>query len=159
MTADNILLTPTNRAIQASQLSFSAPTAPTASLTFQKVSRRREDRDSTISASENEEALTDDDVPASQASQAATSMLREFSEQEQNGNPSSTLGLKEAARMPNKSLGKVTKSRFNRSEHQGLGDGDSRVSSSDIRASKKPKLGEVMNERLGLGIGMWPSPS
>ena len=155
MTADNVLLTPTNRAIQASHLSFSAPTAPS---TFQKVSRRREDRDSTISASDNEEAFTDDDVPASQASQVATSILRRFSEQTQNGNPSSTVGSQEAIRMPSKSSGKVTKSRFNRFEHQDMRDGDSRVSSDDIRASKKLKLGEAMNERLGLGIG-WPSPS
>ena len=47
--------------------------------TFQahEVDRRdRQDRDSTISASDAEEALTDEDVPASQASSLATSMLR-----------------------------------------------------------------------------------
>lgn len=156
MTADNVLLTPTNRAIQASHLSFSAPTAP---LTFQKVSRGREDRDSTISASDNEEAFTDDDVPASQASQAATGMLRKLSEQTQRNNPASAVVSQEAMRGSSKISGKLAKSRFKRSEHQELGDGDSRVSSDGVRASKKPKLGEAMNERLGLGIGMWPSPS
>lgn len=156
MTADNVLLTPTNRAIQASHLSFSAPTVPPA---LQKVSRRREDRDSTISASDNEEAFTDDDVPASQASQAATNMLRGFSEQTQRDNAGSAIGSREAIRLPNMSSGKVTKSRFNRLEHQDMRDGDARLSSDDIRASKKPKLGEALNERLGLGIGMWPSPS
>ncbi|PGH02390.1 hypothetical protein GX51_04698 [Blastomyces parvus] len=48
--------------------------------------RDRHDRDSTISASEDdEEALTDEDVPASQASSLATSMLRRYpgSSQEQ----------------------------------------------------------------------------
>ncbi|KMU75254.1 hypothetical protein CISG_04202 [Coccidioides immitis RMSCC 3703] len=40
--------------------------------------RDRHDRDSTISASDIEEAVTDEDVPASQASSLATSMLRRF---------------------------------------------------------------------------------
>ncbi|WEW59387.1 hypothetical protein PRK78_004858 [Emydomyces testavorans] len=46
--------------------------------TDDRLQRDRHDRDSTISASDVEEAVTDEDVPASQASSLATSMLRRF---------------------------------------------------------------------------------
>lgn len=45
--------------------------------------RDRHDRDSTISASDGEEAVTDEDVPASKASSLATNMLRRFPESSQ----------------------------------------------------------------------------
>lgn len=71
LTADHFKNTPLSQMIPASLETFSAPSTQIP----QSEIRRREDRDSTISASEDE-AFTDDDLPVSQASRAASNMLR-----------------------------------------------------------------------------------
>ena len=155
LTAYNVLYTPTNRGIPSSHLSFSAPGTQFLS---HENDRRRKDRDSTISASDNEEAYTDEDVPASQASQIATSMLRRYSESTSQGTPVASVPSQEKPLIQSKLSGKITKPKHNRDKHQGLGVIDLNTPSEEVRASKKAKLGEA-SERLGLGIGMWPSPS
>lgn len=77
--------TPHRKAVGGERIHFFTPinkrsTAPpvTFSAIAERSERDRHDRDSTISVSDVEEALTDEDVPASQASSLATSMLRRF---------------------------------------------------------------------------------
>lgn len=71
LTADNALLTPTPQRTAKPRASLSVP-----SKHLYNQSPRREDRDSTISASEDEGENHVEYVPASQASQRATDMLR-----------------------------------------------------------------------------------
>ena len=148
MTASEVQHTPVNRIISTSHLSYSAPTKQ------QQKQRARADRDSTISASEDE-ALTDEDVPASQASQAASSMLRQFpgSSPEHSQQPSSQRGPKT---IQSKLARKITKPKTARPGNKRKHDSDSDVERAGVRKRTKTKVGD---SNLGLGIGVWPSPS
>ena len=95
-----------NRLIPTSHLSFSAPTAQF--VAHEEDDTRRTDRDSTISASDQEEAYTDEDVPASQASQAATSMLRDYSGPVHDGSPPAK-AAEDPTLVQTKLIGKVVK--------------------------------------------------
>ncbi|ODH48377.1 hypothetical protein GX48_05469 [Paracoccidioides brasiliensis] len=121
--------------------------------------RDRRSRDSTISASEqDEEAVTDEDIPASQASSLATSMLRRYpvaggsSSQEQE-NPTSITSSnlsKSSSILQSKLFGQVKKPGVDRA---GGSDNLKKRKSSSYGndkeiAAKKLKVGEV----LGLGI-------
>ncbi|MCJ1392210.1 hypothetical protein MMC18_005077 [Xylographa bjoerkii] len=152
MTADNAVSTPLNQVVPASHMSFSAPSTQFVS---QVDESHHSDRDSTISASDQDEAYTDDDVPASQASQAATSMLL------RRPGPSANEALRQSASeehgtIQRKILGKVTKPGYDM-----LGSGKKRpIASSDLageRRSKKTKL-LATTEQMGLGIAVWPGP-
>ncbi|EEP77774.1 conserved hypothetical protein [Uncinocarpus reesii 1704] len=76
--------TPQRKPVGSERIHFFTPInkrstgPPSRRSAFENNGRDRHDRDSTISASDVEEALTDEDVPASQASSLATSMLRRF---------------------------------------------------------------------------------
>ncbi|MCJ1227119.1 hypothetical protein MMC12_003774 [Toensbergia leucococca] len=153
-TADNLLLTPINHSTSDLRVSYSAPNTQ---LTYNQDNRRREDRDSTISASDNEEAFTDDDVPASSASQAATSMLRRSSTAKANATapPGATPDTKMVQAklfgiIKKPSAEKFDITRKKREDVEGLDE--------EVRSSKKARLGDANIHRVGLGISSWPSP-
>jgi hypothetical protein len=114
--------------------------APNTQLVGLPEDKDRRDRDSTISVSE-EEVVTDEELPQSQASSLATSMLRQ------------TVGSQESSRVPDnaersskalqtKLFGHVKKTGHERKRHASFATGDS---------PKKNKL----TEGVGLGIGNW----
>ncbi|MCJ1256556.1 hypothetical protein MMC24_004378 [Lignoscripta atroalba] len=151
-TADNTLHTPILRNTQNARVSFSV----TNTQPLPRQDRRREDRDSTISASDHEEeAYTDDDVPASQASRVATSMLRRYSGVQPQG---TVHAAQFEPFVQSKILGKVTKPGFNKIQDQEKRMANMNGSDGDIRASKKPRVDEETAEQMRVGIGVWPSP-
>ena len=120
--------------------------APGSQLVNESAERERHDRDSTISISDDEDNLSMDDIPHSQASSLATQMLRK--------NPGSqeSLRLSQSAEqssnlLQTKLLGKAKKPGADRSR------GSKRQASSGEAESpaKKAKL----SEGVGLGIGTW----
>lgn len=151
MTADDVLATPINQIIPTSHISFSAPNTR---FVPQVDEIRRADRDSTISASDQDEAYTDDDVPASQASQAATSMLSKYS------GPADELPKKsvteESAYVQSKLGGKLVKSAHETSEASTKRNLELHDLVSEQRSKKAKLLGST--EQMGLGIAVWPSP-
>ena len=156
MTADNTLHTPTNRTIQASHLSYSAPNALLAARGYEHCN---EERDSTISASDTEEAYTDDDIPGSQASQIATRMLRPPSRSVLSDTQVPSMDSKEEPLKKKQLSNKVIKSSSNETREQERKVRSTAELGEEKRPSKRAKLGPVNQEHLGLGIGMWPSPS
>lgn len=155
ITADGTVFTPINRLVAEHRVSCSAPNTQ---LTYNTDDRRHE-RDSTISASDNEEeAYTDVDVPASQASQRAASMLRPASGQEIDrvetiGSLSSSKKVTQA-----KIFGLVKKAGVNRSESQRKRGGDVNTYDELVRSAKRTKTRATLPERIGLGIANWSSP-
>lgn len=117
-----------------------ANSAPTTQLAGLQESRDHRDRDSTISVSD-EEAVTDEDLPQSQASSLAASMLR------RNPGSQDSPRIPEKAEMSSKALqtkifGQVKKAGIERKRHASFGQAD---------GMKKTKLAEG----VGLGIGTW----
>ncbi|MCJ1398894.1 hypothetical protein MMC11_002095 [Xylographa trunciseda] len=152
MTADNALSTPLNRVGNTSHISFSAPNTHFVSHVDDS---RRSDRDSTISASDQDEAYTDDDVPASQASQAATSMLLR--------NPGSSAEevprqstVEHYGTVQSKISGKIIKPGYDMLDF-GKKRPFARSELNGERRSKKARL-LANGEHTGLGIAVWPSP-
>ncbi|KAL8825305.1 MAG: hypothetical protein Q9170_007845 [Blastenia crenularia] len=148
ITADNALLTPTPQRIVNPRASVSASTKHL----IYEHSPRHEDRDSTISASEDEGEKYTEYIPASQASQRATDMLRR-SMNSKDGSPkpkvSSSTKHDSSQR---KIFGRVKKNR------DAVERNDKRVGSVSVyedigRGSKKVKLGGDRRESVGLGIG------
>jgi hypothetical protein len=118
-----------------------ACSAPNTQLVGFSEERSRRDRDSTISASD-EEALTDDDLPQSQASSLATNMLR----RNPGSQGSSTIPAqaeKSSKALQTKLFGQVKKAGINRKRHASFGEMD---------GGKKTKLSGGV---VGLGIGGW----
>jgi hypothetical protein len=116
--------------------------APGSQLVIESAERERYDRDSTISVSDDDEAVSEAELPQSQASSLATSMLRK--------NPGSqeSLRLSQTAEqtsnlLQTKLFGTIKKPGVNRKRQASNGE-------SDI-LSKKAKLAEG----VGLGIGAW----
>jgi len=117
-----------------------------------RLGRDRHDRDSTISASDAEEAVTDEDVPASQASALATNMLSRYpgSSQEESSVPSA-IG-KSNSFLQTKLFGYVKKAGIDR-KSEFL---KRKISTEDdVLATKKAK----MADRVGLGIESWRESS
>ena len=117
-----------------------AYSAPSKQLFRSSEDRERHDRDSTISFSD-EGALTDDDVPQSQASSLATNMLR----RNPGGQASSRLpekAEKSSKALQTKLFGQVKKAGIDRKRQASFGPND---------GAKKAKLAEG----IGLGIGAW----
>ncbi|KAH8690948.1 hypothetical protein BGW36DRAFT_62270 [Talaromyces proteolyticus] len=108
--------------------------------------RNRHDRDSTISASDAEEAVTDDDLPASQASSLATSMLRRLPETSQKELPASQNLGKANTLFQTKLFGQVRKVGTERPD-----------STSQKRKRSFEELGPVLKKPkdVGLGIESW----
>jgi len=105
----------------------------------------RNARDSTISITDNEEAITDEDIPQSQASSLATNMLRRNPGSQEN---SFTVAERSSNLLQAKLFGAVQKAGIDRSVGQGKRKAS--VGDVDVTATKKKKL----NEGIGLGIGV-----
>lgn len=153
ITADGTLFTPINRLAAEHHTSFSAPSTQ---LNYDMEDRRGE-RDSTISASDNdgEEAYTDLDIPASQASQRATSMLRRTSSQNLNNTKTSAIVPSAKVLKQTKIYGQLKKVGSERSEPRYKRGGDVNTYDEIVRSNKKAKMGDVVSERVGLGIANW----
>ncbi len=157
VTADHTLRTPVNQIAAEPHASFSAPNT-----TFaynEGEDRRLDDRDTTISASENEEeAIVDYNVPASQASQRATNMLRRSS----GSRREDTLVLDQLpgpkAYTQGKIYGLVKKPREIKPESQIKRAGDFDSYDEMARGSKRARIGDLARGRVGLGIASVPSP-
>lgn len=149
---DSPLFTPVNRITLDSVYSQSAPPVRIARA---EQERRREERDSTISASDNEdEAYTDDDVPQSQASQAATHMLRRSPTRKAEIMGTPVTAINSSTLMQGKLFGQVKKAGVTRYT-------DSRkrkVIGNDVEGDANELKRSRMNEGVGLGIGHWGSP-
>lgn len=118
---------------------------------------RPRERDSTISASENEdEAYTDVDIPASQASQRATNILRQMP----SGRPQGAAASKNlpASKKLSQSrlIGHLKKDGVDNSEHRRRGR-DLNTYDEISRANKKAKVSDGHPDRIGLGIANWPN--
>ena len=154
--ARDLAQTPPDRIIQPPYQSFSAPNTR---LSPRKHRHSRDDRDSTISASDNEEAYTDGDVQASQASNLASSMLRDTAVSTSHGIPTPGTGRPEKTMSPSQFSGqRMPQPDFQSPEMRRFPQG-SESAGEEARKRKKAKLASLSSERLGLGIGMWPSPS
>ena len=104
----------------------------------------RHDRDSTISISDAEEAVTDEEIPASQASSLATSMLRRLPHSSQEDSITESIG-KQSALLQAKLFGQVRKAT---AESPGSSHKRKTSLDEDSLAIKKAK----MSESVGLGI-------
>jgi hypothetical protein len=134
--------TPINKRKAESRLSYSAPVSQAID---EHTQRDRRDRDSTISASDIEEAVTDEDIPASQASSLATSMLRRYPGSSQEDVPISDNIGKSSSLLQSKLFGHVKKTGTDLTSDSlkrkaGSGDKDLGL--------KKARVGRV----LGVGI-------
>jgi hypothetical protein len=116
-----------------SRMSYSAPVSQSLDGASDQY---HHDRDSTISVSDDDEAVTDEEVPQSQASSLATNMLRR--------NPGSQGRTSVTANVERSSSLLQTKLFGMKRKASG-------EDSVEISAAKKAKLGEV----VGLGIGAW----
>ena len=151
LTADNALLTSTPQRITNPRAPLTAPSKRT----HYEHSPRHEDRDSTISASEDEGERYTEYIPTSQASQRATDMLRR-SMNSGDGSPkpiqkhkSSRQSRREQGQ--SKIFGPVKKYRGDG------GGGEKRIGSGGIyedvgRGAKKARVGDGRRESVGLGI-------
>lgn len=151
MTAEELLRTPVNQIIPTSHVNFSTPATQTTILSQNRV---QEDRDSTISASDDE-VLTDEDIPASQASQAASSLLRRYA----GPNSQDSAKMSNQERMVQTKLtGKVSKQKGTKEKavdrYDDVDDADG-----GNRLRKRARTNDMRSqEQVGLGIGLWPSP-
>lgn len=121
---------------------------------------RRHERDSTISASDNDdedEAYTDVDIPASQASQRATNMLRLIPSGRHDGTASSKNLQASRKLSQSRILGQLKKDAVDNSEHRKRGR-DTNTYDEISRANKKAKMLDGYPDRIGLGIANWPNP-
>ena len=125
------------------RLSYSAPLSQPIP---ESAERDRHDRDSTISVSDDEEAITEDDLPQSQASSLATNMLRRNPGSQPS--PSQTGSAERSSHLlQTKLFGAVKKVGVDRTAASGKR--KSSFGEPDV-AAKKTKLGEG----VGLGIGV-----
>ena len=131
-----------NRAI------FSAPGMRS---TYHEGRRVQEDRESTISASDNEEEPSRENVSGSQASQTATNMLRRSLETQNGTNPATTLAPESSTLMQSKLFGQVAKPNIGATKNLKRGN-DSHLSEETRRNSKRTRTLTTTAEKVGLGI-------
>ena len=146
------LVTPVEKVGRTPRLAV--PT-PSAQLTYEEEERRRSSRDSTISASESEnEVYNDDTVSASQASQKATSMLRR-----ETINAGGRKLTRSPAMTQGKLFGQVKKPGQEKTKFtvKRAAETDPRLEGK--RSAKKVKLNAAPQSRVGLGIRDLPSPT
>jgi hypothetical protein len=142
------LFTPVNKRKAGSRPAYSAPVSQ---LVQEQLAKHDcYDRDSTISASDVEEALTDEDIPASQASSLATSMLRRYPGSSQEEVPVPASIGKSSTLLQSKLFGQVKKAVPGHS-----GEHIKRKASfeQEIGAAKKARA----DNGVGLGIDAWGS--
>lgn len=154
VTADNALITSTGRSVRSPRVSFSAPGTQ---LTYD-AGHEREDRDSTISVSENEdESFREHEVPASQASQVASRMLRRSLGSHIDNSPAPGQTQDSSKLMQGKLFGQVKKSSGLGTDSSSKRGGDVNSYDEIVRSTKKARV-VGGSERVGLGIEEWPSP-
>ncbi|KAK4690896.1 hypothetical protein P7C71_g5994, partial [Lecanoromycetidae sp. Uapishka_2] len=150
VTADNTTMTP-DRGMLDNRASFSAPGTQ---LTYHEESRAREERDSTISASDNEEdSYQYEEIPGSQASQLATSMLRRSLGSQKDSNTLPSQPPDSSKLMQAKLFGQIKKPAIGVSESPRKRGANSAAYDESVRSSKKARISEP--ERVGLGIKTW----
>lgn len=153
ITSDTSPSTPVNQLIAESRVNLSVQHSP-------NEQEHREDRDSTISASDNEgEGYRDYNVPASEASQRATNILRRSSSKK-GGKVPASVNVRTLRGMKQGTLyGYVKKPGSERQEnlHQKRG-ADAISYDESLKTNKKAKLSDGVHKKVGLGIGTWPSP-
>lgn len=151
LTTENTPFTPVIRSHLNERVSYSAPNTQSP---YEDRDRGREDRDSTISASDHEdEAYTEEEVPESQATQAATSMLRRTPVVNPGGRSSPT-----KVYFQGKLFGQVKKFGINGHGERLKRSYDAVGVNIDGSGSKKARLEESMDQRIGLGIDGFASP-
>lgn len=153
VTSDSTPSTPVNQLIAESRVNLSAQHTP-------NEKDQREDRDSTISASDNErESCRDYNVPASEASQRAANILRRSSSKK-GGKVPASVNVRTLRGMKQGTLyGYVKKPGVERQENLQLKRGADVISYDDsLKTNKKAKLADDFHQKVGLGIGTWPSP-
>ena len=145
LTADHTLTTSIHHSDH--RASFSAPGTQPASAYDQ------EDRESTISASDNgEETYRRDDIPGSQASQVATNMLRRSLESQSGSNPLPSQTPESSRLMQAKLFGHVTKPLSGLTKGTKRGSNNTSYSSDMARSNKKIRVADPEAEKIGLGI-------
>lgn len=152
VTADNVLMASTERSRANHRVSFSAPSTQ---LTHQEDIHAREDRDSTISASEDEEV---EQLPGFQASQVAASILRRSLGSQKEISTAAAQTPESGKLMQGKLFGQVKKSGVARMEASTKRGNDVNSYDEIVRNSKKSRMAESASDRVGLGINSWPIP-
>ena len=149
VTADNVLITSAERSGANYRVSFSAPGTQ---LTHQKETHAREDRDSTISASEDEEI---EQLPSSQASQVAANMLRQSLGSRKETRTAAAQAQNTTKMTQGKLFGQVKKPGVARMEASTKRGNDVNSYDEIVRSSKKSRTAAADN--IGLGINSWQS--
>ena len=149
MTADNVLVPSSERSETNHRVSFSAPGTQ---FTYQEENRAREDRDSTISASEDEEV---EQLPGSQASQMAANMLRRSLGSQKEMVTAAPQTPDSGNLTQGKLFGQVKKSGLARMEGPTKRGNDVNSYDEIVRSSKKSRMGDS-SDQVGLGINSWP---
>ena len=152
VTADNVLIPSTERSRANHRVSFSAPSAQ---LTQREEASAREDRDSTISASEDEGI---DELPRSQASKAAANMLRRSLGSHTEINAAPVVGPDSEKLVQGRLFGPVRKPGVARIDNSTKRGNDVNSYDEIVRNSKKSKIADSASDRVGLGINSWPIP-
>lgn len=152
VTADDILIASADRSGAHHRVSFSAPGTQ---LTYHEETRAREDRDCTISASEDEE---DEELPGSQASQVAANMLRRSLGSQKEMSTAAAQTSDSGKLTQGKLFGQVKKPSAARMESSTKRGNDVNSYDEIVRSSKKSRTAESASDRVGLGINSWPIP-
>lgn len=152
VTADNVFAASTERSGANHRVSLSAPSTQ---FTQQDKTPAREDRDSTISASEDEGV---EQLPGSQASRAAANILRRSLESQRDTNTASAQILDTGKLTQGKLFGQVKKPGMARMEVSTKRGNDVNSYDEIVRNSKKSRTAESTSDRVGLGINSWPIP-
>ena len=150
VTADNVLITSTDRSGANHQVSFSAPSTQ---LMQQDNVRAREDRDSTISASEDEDL---EQLPGSQASRVAANILRRSLGSQKEPNAAVAQTPDSGKLTQGKLFGQVKKPGVARMEASTKRGNDVNSYDEIVRNSKKTRTVDSTSDRVGLGINSWP---
>lgn len=158
LTADAALPTAVNRILPVPPLSATVPhTQDFRRHNYEeKEGVHHNDRDSTISASDQDEAYTDDDVPASQASQIAANMLRRYSGPKANDSIPVRI-IPEHELIQPKLMGRFTKANASRDDNRKKRRASTLKPERDVQRLKRANFERTMGDYKGLGIGVWPS--
>lgn len=145
VTAHSNIVTPVSQSDRDLLLGISAPSTQ---LTYE-VQRHQSSRDSTISASDQEEDAYDDySVPASQASQQAASMLRRDTKKASDRHgKTAPKQAKIYGQVSKPGSGKIGST--NKRAAEGL------LYDQAARSAKRAKIGGTSPEKVGLGIRSW----
>ena len=152
VTADNILIASTDRSGANHRVSLSAPSTQ---FTHQEKIRAREDRDSTISASEDEDV---EQLPGSQASRVAANILRRSLGSQKELNTAVAQTPDSGKLTQGRLFGQVKKAGAARMEASTKRGNDVNSYDEIVRNSKKSRTLDPTSERVGLGINSWPIP-